>query len=63
MWKTMENLFQMEKKRSRMEFALCTEQQHSFNSNNNAIEDERVSGTAGKLQVLWKQPEMENNWL
>ena len=47
MWKTMENLFQVEKKRSRVEFALYTEQTHGFNYNNNDIEDERVSGTTG----------------
>ena len=35
------------KKRSQVEFALSTEQQHSFNPNNSAIEDERVSGTTG----------------
>ena len=47
------------KKRSQVEFALSTEQQHSFNPNNSAIEDERVVEPHDMLQVLWKQPEME----
>ena len=49
------------KKRSHIEFALCTEKQHGFNSNNNAIEDERVSGVIGNASGALEATGNEKN--
>ncbi len=41
---------------------LRTEIQHSFNANNNAIEDERQSGAIGYAVGALKEPEMGKSW-
>ena len=51
------------KKRSRVEFALYTEQTHGFNYNNTDIADEPVSGTTGNASGALEATGNGKNWI